>query len=317
MKNRWVAFVAGWILVFNSGALGLAQKKLTYATPVRAPHFGLPMMAAEEKGFWKQSGLEVKWIALEWGRGLSPAFAAGAVEMAIADALSPILGIARGGVEIIVADLAYKENYHIWVRADSKMKHPEDLAGIKLGVPSFGTSPAAYARLMGKAIGLKKEMKPIALGGLGPRIAALKAGVIDAVVLTIIPVANQAALGEFRSVSSLKGFLPKTWLGVVAIAQSRFGEKNPDMVKETIRATLLATDFCMKNPDWVKQKLISEFGYKAKASELVLTELSYGKGGKVERKLLEDLIGFAVEYGLVRMEEVPPMERLFTNRFID
>jgi len=43
-----------------------AADKLRFATTVKThPILVMPVLAAEEKGFWKQNGLEAEWVPFE------------------------------------------------------------------------------------------------------------------------------------------------------------------------------------------------------------------------------------------------------------
>lgn len=61
-----------------------AAEKIKFSTPLKTvPHYALPMLAAEEKGIWKQEGLEGEWIPFCSGGSAHRAFAAGAIQIGI------------------------------------------------------------------------------------------------------------------------------------------------------------------------------------------------------------------------------------------
>ena len=79
MKVRFVVFLlllAWTAMVLVPGLSGAAEKvKIGIALRTHAV-FVMPMLAAEEKGFWKQQGLDAEWLALRGGAAMGPAAAA-------------------------------------------------------------------------------------------------------------------------------------------------------------------------------------------------------------------------------------------------
>jgi len=64
-------------IISSFGYVGHAVEKLNFGTATKtSPHYALPMVAAEEKGFWKEQGLEVEGIPFSSAGAMFRAIAA-------------------------------------------------------------------------------------------------------------------------------------------------------------------------------------------------------------------------------------------------
>ncbi|MEE8449688.1 MAG: ABC transporter substrate-binding protein [Thermodesulfobacteriota bacterium] len=62
--------------------------------------YTLPILAAMEKGFFKQQGLKMRYIPLRSGPALQRAVTAGALDMGTAGLLSLTRALAKGGAAV-------------------------------------------------------------------------------------------------------------------------------------------------------------------------------------------------------------------------
>src|SRR3972149_2479652 len=77
---------------------------LRFGTPVKgAPRFDMVVLAAEERGFWKENGLEVNWFPFRGSTEMVKAVAGGAIDAGEGDAVSLLLDVARGVPLLLVA----------------------------------------------------------------------------------------------------------------------------------------------------------------------------------------------------------------------
>src|SRR3990172_4897564 len=71
------------VLAFSAApmAASAAGEKIKFATAVKLfPVFYLPVLAAEERGYWKEEDLEVEWVPFAGGHPMNQAIAAGAID---------------------------------------------------------------------------------------------------------------------------------------------------------------------------------------------------------------------------------------------
>lgn len=115
------------------GAAALPAEKLKFGTSVREhAAFYLPILAAEEKGFWKANNLEVEWFPFRSGVAHLAAVAAGEITIGFSTTGDLIQGVSRGLPMLILAELWPEGNFVMWVRSDSRIKEPKDLGGQSL-----------------------------------------------------------------------------------------------------------------------------------------------------------------------------------------
>lgn len=294
-----------------------ALEKVRLGTPLKtSPLYVLPVLAANEKGFWSQEGLQVEWFAFAGGALMTQALAAGSLDMGIQATSSAIEAISRGIPLIIVADLQGREDLLVWVPTASPIKQPEDLKGKKIGITRFGSLAEAHGKVLAKALGLEKQIKFVAAGGVSEYIAALKTGAVDGVLAALLSMAPLKYKGEVREIVATRDFMPKEYSDVVILARKDYLEKKPEAVKAGVRAILQATDFIHRDREWSVEKMQSFSGYSADAARgLYEQALSYSKDGRIDKKVLENVINFLVQYGMVPKEKAPPVERLFASGF--
>lgn len=303
------------ILAFGLDA-SFSAEKIRFATSFKGPHFDLLVLAAEEKGFFKHEGLEAQWFSMEGGSPTIQALAAGSVDSGVSTPTTMIQGAARGVATVMVADLGLTEDWRLWVKADGPVKQPGDLKGSKVGTSRFGGQAYANARVLLKGLGLEKDVRLVAAGGLAHRVAALKTGAIDAFALGEIAATSLKVRGEIRGLGSLRAYLPKEWSDMILFAHKEVGAKTPEGVKKTIKAILMAADSIQSDSRWSLEKLKSFSRYTEAEAKEVLPLLRYGKGGRIDKKTIENVRDFLIEYNIVKKEATPVAEELFTNRYL-
>lgn len=79
-KTVLAGLLAG--LLSLAGLTCMAAEQLKFATGVKgSANYYLPLMAAEEKGFWKENSLQVEWVPFRGGGSMFRSVAAGAVKI--------------------------------------------------------------------------------------------------------------------------------------------------------------------------------------------------------------------------------------------
>src|SRR3989304_6551195 len=126
MTGKGLSLVALLFLILGWGiAKGLAADKLKLGTPVKvSANYALPPLAAQDKGFWKENGLEAEWVPFKGGGELHRAFAAGAGDVGLTGAGSALQAIANKVPEILVAETGSRVAFVGWGRAGGPLKGP-------------------------------------------------------------------------------------------------------------------------------------------------------------------------------------------------
>src|SRR3990172_3712858 len=112
MSSMERAFVAVLALAFFGFSFQpvFSAEVLRYGTPLKGtPHYDMVVLSAEEKGFWKQNGLEVTWVPFRGATDMYQAVAAGSIEAGQDDTAGMMQAVARGVPALTVAEMGFKQ----------------------------------------------------------------------------------------------------------------------------------------------------------------------------------------------------------------
>ena len=223
----------------------------------------LPMMVAQERGFFKREGLDLELIFV---RGATTA-----VQALIANQIHFIFSIGpqmpavwEGNDIILLAQQVGRPTFSLVVTPD--IQKIADLKGKKIGV-TFGGSTAAgtKALLELNKINPDKDVEYIGLPGNEPKIAAMKQGIISAALLA--PPADYLAMksGLKRLVSLADIFKDTAFTGLAANRKTII--ENPQMVKRMVRAIVRSVLHTRDNPEDALQVLTKRLGLERDAAQ--------------------------------------------------
>jgi NitT/TauT family transport system substrate-binding protein len=179
-----IRFAAALIAVLSFGLVAVAadakpeKSKITIGLPVTAATF-LPLYLAQDEGFLKQEGLEVKIIAFRGGSALVKGMIADNVDIGLTSLAGVNVGIAAkqplkafyAGFNMAVFD---------WY-AVPKIKSMKNVKGTKWGISRYGSSTDFLTRyaLSSRGFNPKTDVQIIQGGRSATRLAAQKAGQLD------------------------------------------------------------------------------------------------------------------------------------------
>lgn len=309
MKRMWMACFSLFLaLVFfmplNPGHWAWGAQKVRFGTPLKInPLHALPMLAGQEKGFWKGEGVEVEWMAFKGGGPMNRGVAAGAVDMIEDSAISAIRNIGKGVPIIIVADVGGVEPMYIWVPTNSPIKSLQQLKGTKIGITRLGGLGEAYGKVISKGLKMEGQIKLVATGGIVALGAAIKSGAVDGILSSLLSQAPLKYKGEIKELVAAQDFLPEKWSDRVISVRREFLPKNHEPVKRVVKGFLKSTAYIAQNEEWAVQKMISFSGFSETAARGIYPVLKFRKEGTVDPKALESVLNFLREYGLVTAKQ--------------
>ena len=202
---------------------------------------------AKEANFFVKEGLDVEFIFFSSGTDGVQALVAGDVAVMAVGGPSAIRAVLAGAELVCIAELLGTMPYTLF--AAPKIAAPADLRGKRLGISKFGGSSDFAARYMLARLGLDaaKDVTILQLGDHGVRLAALRAGSIDATVFfppeTLI--ARRLGLRELADTSSLGLKYPHEEL----VVSRSFLREQPDTVRRLLKAVIRGTHYFKTHPE--------------------------------------------------------------------
>lgn len=302
----------GLLFIMILPSLGRAAERIRFATPAFTEAFHLPLIAAQEQKIWEKHALNVEWVEIRGAAATNRSLAAGSVEVGVGLSVGMAQPIARG-VPIVITMTTMTESFYVWVSSKGRIAKPMDLKGTKIGVSSLGGGVHALARTAIKGLGIdEKEVRFVGTGGPRESLAVFKTGAVDALVYGNTTMVAPKLAGEARELLTVNDFLPKRFALYVFFARKKILQDNPETVKKVALALLEAIRFVRSNPDWSIQKSKTVFGRGEEGARLISQKLHWTEDGKISREDIEGVRSWAIEYGLVKKEEMPPVDQFFT-----
>lgn len=234
----WVLAVAVWLLGL---AAPLRAERIAIATPSRGL-FEFPVVVAMRKGFFKSEGLDVDKIQMQPAIGVK-ALISGDVDYLLA--WGSALRAAVTGVPIkAVVGLASRPLHVLIARQD--IKSPKELKGKIIGVDSVAGTVDYLSRVAVRHFGFEpdKDVKIIVIGESPTRLAALRAGSIDATPIDVA-FAVKAEDEGFRRLVYLGDLIELPLSGVAVMEQKLQTQR--EQVKKVVRASVRGTRFMKQN----------------------------------------------------------------------
>jgi NitT/TauT family transport system substrate-binding protein len=219
----------------------LYAERITIATPSRGL-FEFPVVVAMRKGFYKSEGLDVDKIQMQPAIGVK-ALISGDVDYLLA--WGSALRAAVTGVPIkAVVGLAGRP-LHVLI-ARPEIKTPKDLKGKVIGVDSVAGTVDYLSRVAVRHFGFEpeKDVKIIVTGESPTRLAALRAGSIDATPIDVA-FAVKAEDEGFRRLVYL-GDLIELPLSGIAVTDHKL-QTQREQVRKVVRASVRGTRFMKQN----------------------------------------------------------------------
>ena len=212
----------------------------------------LTVGVAQTRDFFKQEGIDAEIIRM------NPNVATMALVSADVDYTSligSVIGANLKGAKLKMIACSQDRTPLAFV-GKPELKSVKDLKGRTIAVGSYGSTPDIVARMVVKHFGLDPEsdIKVLALGSDGARLAALKEGVVD-VIIVAPPVDFEGQKMGFNIISRAGDIFrfPYNGLGT----STRKIDENPDQVKRVLRAMIKANGFIRKNKEGTVQVLVN------------------------------------------------------------
>jgi NitT/TauT family transport system substrate-binding protein len=288
---------------------------LTLGLPVTTSTF-LPLYLAEEEGFFKDEGLDVKLVAFRGGTDLVRGMIAGAVQVGCTAFAGVSVGIKAkqpikafyGGFNMAIFD---------WYAVPS-IKSLDDAKGKRFGVTRIGSSTDFLTRYALKAKGIDpaKEVQIIQGGGSGARMAAMEAGQLEVNVFAPPEKFMAADMGYNRIVTQKD--MADDYPFHVFFAQEEFIKANPNTLRAVLRAHIRGVRLAKADRERAIKTLIGRIGmdpkYAGRTYDDFINDI-HEDGRMPTAKGMQAFWGMGIDAGTYT--EAWPESRYLDRTFID
>lgn len=235
------------IFVFCLSILAFIDEAEARKVRVAIPSLSLPMLPffiANEKGYYRDEGLEVELIVMGGGRLSNLALLVGEVDFTTVPTAA-ITAALQGAPLRIVFTAYYRPLFSLLSKPD--LKDVKQLKGKKVS-SSGGTSATDVilrAILARNGLQMGRDVTIIAASGASTRLGALMSGVVDAAVLPL-PSNLSAEEAGFRTLVS---FVKEDWVVLVGsiVVHQDLLKSDPLLVAKFIRGTLKGFFYAREN----------------------------------------------------------------------
>lgn len=230
------AIFAAFVWLFLPGGTAWAQSSLpTVRIGIEAPagtnsHY----FVTKQLGLFQKHGINIELISFPGGTVGLQALIAGDIQFATSDGVAGLSADLRGANLYFVAGMINTFPFSILSRPE--IRTPQELRGKKIVISRYGSSSDTAVRAAVEKYDLKPDKDVIILqgGGQSERFAALRAGGVDAAIVS--PPLNLAGkkMGFNEVIDLSQSGVAYSHQQIVAIKS--FLDRNPDTVLRTLRA---------------------------------------------------------------------------------
>lgn len=230
-------------------AQALERKKVTIAVGGKNLLYYLPLTVAEQKGFFKDEGLDVEIVDFAGGARALQAVVGGSADV-VSGAFEHNINMQAKGQfmrAFVLQGRAPQIVLAVSNKAMPNYKSVADLKGKKIGVSAPGSSTNIMANYVLAKNGLKPtDVSFIGVGASQGAVAALRSGQIDAIsnldpVMTILARSNDIRIiSDTRDVAEADKVFGGPMPAATLYAPVAFIEKNPNTVQALTNAIVRA-----------------------------------------------------------------------------
>ncbi|MFM8546862.1 MAG: ABC transporter substrate-binding protein [Betaproteobacteria bacterium] len=305
-----------------SAQTAAASQEITYLLPAPGtlPAFG-PWMLAQARGYYAAEGLNVKFVTGRGGVDVAKQVGAGNAVIGGAIGDTPIIARAQGVPVKAVAVLGAGSLTQLVTHKDDNIKTPADLKGKTVTVLAY-TDTTYYALLgMLSKVGLTKNdvnIQAAGPAGVWQQFAAKKAvgmaGVPDWTVSSI-------EAGAQVDITPADTYFKSMAQAILAADDTI--QKNPELIRKLVRATLRGMRDIMANPKAAAEAYVAHVPvHKGKEASIQQAFELYNRfvyadqkvPGMMDEERLAALQTFYVDNGVV--PKAAPVRDLYTNQFV-
>jgi NitT/TauT family transport system substrate-binding protein len=294
----------------SSASSSASGAKLEEITTVVAPVFNDAAYLAQERGFFRDEGLDVTLKVGGEPSAQIPLLLRNDAQIAISGDVTVVTAVAKGlPIKLVLGVLQLRpgdENGGVVVRKDSGIRSMKDLTGKTVAVTSLhATTDLLIRHGIDQEGGSSARTKFVVIPNQG-MIAALTKGTVDAAYL-LQPFYQQAAPPTFEPLKNPAVEDGSPLLGSPAmsfVAANSYIAQHGEVVKKFQRAMLRAYKLGEEDPELLRQQLAK----RSKLSPEALKATTFDYNGAIDRDALAATTADMLKYGF--LDKAPSVQDL-------
>lgn len=215
-----------------------------------------PLYVAQEKGFFKEQGLEATIVPTGGDEKTFAALLSGNAQFGVADPTFAVISGEKGQPGKVVASVV--SGVPLWGIATDQniplITNPEQLSNYRVATYTAPSTSYTLQKQMFENGGLKPNIKEMAYGSL---LAGLEANQAD-IALELEPTVSIAVKNGGHIVYALSDYFPDFALTGLTVLPD-YMEKNPETVQKVVNALQKACDYIRNNPKQAAEIMAKKF----------------------------------------------------------
>jgi len=272
---------------------------------------------AEQEGFYEEEGINIRLVP---GGAETPSIqiVAGGSEQFGVSGMAQLIEARKQGIPVVALATTYRKNPLIWFGVDKSIQTPKELVNKNVGL-TVGSNSDLLFRAMLKKTGV--DINDINIVPVKYDLSLLLEGTVDMYegYLTDQPISAELAGYETY-------ILNPTDYGIYFYGDTLFTtedmiEKNPDLVRRFVQATLNGWQYAYDNPEKAVDYVLmysDQLNYKQEMRgmevSLELIKPDNKPIGTIEGEVVKQMQDLLVEYGII--ESPVELENLYTTEFL-
>jgi len=305
------------VLLFSVAAsLVSAAEKITVGMVGKNQAY-LPVWVGQQKGFFKDKGMDVGYSVLRALDVEAQALLAGSIQFSTSAAEGVIRLVEQGQDMKIIASLNNVPVFSLVARKEYKTL--KDLKGTTLGVSGIKSGTTVLMQEIMRANGLEfpRDYKMVQVGSTQERVVALEAGNVSAVML-MIPTNYLAMDKGYPELSNLSQYVKEFQFTDINVG-GKWAKENPGKVVDFLEGILKANRWIHANRKEAVEIAAKETGvpvdYADRAYEYYITKNIQPLDGTVPEKGVERVVESLGEMGDLK-KPYPPATKFIDTSYL-
>jgi len=274
----------------------------------------LPIYLTQDKGFFKDEGLDVLVVMFNAGATNLQAMIGGDVQIMAGGVPETVL--ARAGGADIKNFWAISNVMPFQIYGSAKLKSLEQSKGKKFAISRFGSLSEFLTRSALKHSGVDpRDVTMLQIGATPARFTTLASGIVDATILWF-PVTERAKAAGMNKLFDLKDLYPN-WTNVGFIARESWLAKEKEQTTKFLRAYQRGVRYTRENRNDGIRTLEKYVGLNAAEAAAGYDE--YRESFPLDGRILDAGIVATIEQEIEtgRLKGKIPVREMIDNRFIN